>query len=125
MGMRPRLFTLLALTLTVSVLMLEAFAQAADPMVGTWKLSLSKSKFGPDPAPKSATLQVEEDGDTLRVRFALIDSEGKPTNASYSVKRDGKEYPVTVNGIPNAGTVIWRRIDERTTDMITKRAGKE
>jgi hypothetical protein len=35
------------------------------------------------------------------------------------VKKDGKEYPVTVNGVPNAGTMIWRRIDERTTEMIS------
>ena len=73
-------------------------------MVGTWKLSLSKSKFGPDPEPKSAIIQVEEDGDMLRVRVTIIDSEGKPTSFSYSVKKDGKEYPVTVTGVPNAGT---------------------
>jgi hypothetical protein len=123
--MRPRPFTLLAITLAVSVIMLEASAQAADSMVGTWKLSQSKSKFGRDPGPKSATMQVEEDGDMLRVRVASIDSEGKPTNVSYSVKKDGKEYPVTVTGVPNAGTTIWRRIDERTTDMIAKQDGKE
>ena len=29
----------------------------ADPMVGTWKLHLSKSKY--DPGPKSTTLQME------------------------------------------------------------------
>lgn len=43
---------------------------------------------------------------------------------SYSVKKDGQEYPVTVTGVPNAGTTIWR-IEERTTEMITKQDGKE
>jgi len=124
--MRPRPFTLLALTLTVSVLALEASAQAADPMVGTWKLSPSKSTFGAGPAPKSATIQVEQDGDMFRVRVVFVESEGKQTNFSYSVKKDGKEYPVTVTGVPNSnGTTIWRRIDRRTTDMIAKQDGQE
>src|SRR5262245_46948272 len=124
MRMRPRSFTLLALTLTVSVLMLEASAQATDPMVGTWKLSPSKSKFGAAPPLKSATIQVEQDGDMFRVRVASIDSGGKQTDFSYSVKKDGKEYPVTATGVRNA-TTIWRRIDQRTTDMIAKQDGKE
>jgi hypothetical protein len=59
----------------------------------------------------------------LRVRI-VIESDGKPTNVSYSVKKDGKEYPVTVTGVPNAGTTIWRRIDERATDMIANRTGR-
>ncbi len=29
--------------------------QAADPLIGTWKLNLAKSKFSPGPAPKSVT----------------------------------------------------------------------
>jgi hypothetical protein len=109
----------------MSVLMNRASAQAADPMVGTWKLSLSKSTFGPNPRPKGATIQVEEDGGMLHVRVAFTESDGKTNNFSYSVKKDGKEYPVTVNGVPNAGTTIWKRIDERTTDMIAKQDGKE
>jgi hypothetical protein len=123
--MRTRLFTLVAITLAMSVLMLGASGQAADPMVGTWKLNLSKSKFEPGPGPRSTTIQVEEDGDMLRVRVAMIESDGKPTQFGYSVKKDGKEYPVTVNGVPSAGTTIWRRVDQRTTDMIAKQGGKE
>jgi hypothetical protein len=123
--MRTRLFTLVAITLAMSVLMLGASGQAADPMVGTWKLNLSKSKFEPGPGPRSTTIQVEEDGDMLRVRVAMIESDGKPTQFGYSVKKDGKEYPVTVNGVPNAGTIIFRRVDERTTETISKEGGKE
>jgi hypothetical protein len=122
--MRPRRFTLLAIGVAVSVLMNAASAQAADPLVGTWKLSLSKSKLGPDPGLKSAIIQVEEDGDTFRVRLATIDTEGKPATVSYSVKKDGKEYPVSGPSVPN-GTTIWRRIDERTTEMIALQHGKE
>jgi hypothetical protein len=114
---------LLAITLAVSVLMLGAVAQAADPMVGTWKLNLSKSKFDNHPAPKSHTIHVEDDGDMLRVRV-VVESDGPPTNVSYSVKKDGKEYPVTVNGVPNVGTVIWRRVEERTTEIINSEGGK-
>jgi hypothetical protein len=51
--MRTSPFTLLAITLAVSVPMLGAVVQAADPMAGTWKLNLSKSKFDNHPGPKS------------------------------------------------------------------------
>ena len=30
-------------------------AQAADPLVGTWELSIAKSTYNPGPAPRSET----------------------------------------------------------------------
>lgn len=96
---------------------------AADPMVGIWKLNNNKSKFDPAPGPQSQTIKVEESGDDLRVTVETITSDGKPMQFSYTVRKDGKDHPITSSPFADANN--WTRIDERTTDMVAKKNGKE
>lgn len=42
--------------LSVTVMNGRAFAQAADPFIGTWKMNTAKSTFTPGPAPKSGSV---------------------------------------------------------------------
>jgi len=66
--MRSRLGVLLFLAMLVSV---GAWAQN-DPLVGTWKMNLAKSKFSPGPPPKSATIAKIQavDGGSGSLRMA-------------------------------------------------------
>jgi hypothetical protein len=41
------------------------FAQS-NPLIGTWKLNLDKSKFSPGTAPRSGTLNYQQDGQNIR-----------------------------------------------------------
>ena len=50
-----------------AVVCVPAFAQD-NPLVGTWKLDVTKSKFDPGPAPKSLTRTVEAQGDGREIR---------------------------------------------------------
>ncbi len=43
-----------------------AFAQAKDPLLGSWKLNRSKSTYNPGPAPVSRTMKFEVAGDGIR-----------------------------------------------------------
>ena len=104
-----------------------------DPMVGTWKLNLEKSKFTGDyPAPKSETILIEQQPGGVKVTADPVNFRGKPAHVVYSLMFDGKDYPVigapqdSEFGFGNASTdtVAVKRIDARTISVIRKQEGK-
>src|SRR5215475_10775070 len=80
---------------------LSSFAQT-DPIIGTWKLNLAKSKLSPGPPPKSQTLTYEAVGQGVKVTVKGTDAEGKLIDIQSTANYDGKDYPVTGN--PNWDT---------------------
>ena len=79
--------------LFASLLMVPGLVLAADPIVGTWKMNVAKSKFNPGPAPKSSTATYAEDGDWLVLKVDGVSADGKPVTRNSRFKLDGKEYP--------------------------------
>jgi hypothetical protein len=51
----------------IAVAAANVSAQAADPVVGSWKLDIAKSTYKPGPAPKSVTVLVEAAGKGIKV----------------------------------------------------------
>jgi hypothetical protein len=117
--MRPRLGMLLFLTLLVSV----GVQAQNDPLIGTWKLNLTKSKYSLGPPPKSQIIKYEPyGGDGLKITTDGVDAQGNSTHTETSAKFDGKDYPLT--GSPIADTISMKRIDANTTERTYKKAGK-
>ena len=73
----------------------SASAQAADPLVGTWKLDVAESKFSPGPPPKSITVTFEPAGEGVKVTADVVGADDKPTHTTYTGNYDGKDYPIT------------------------------
>jgi hypothetical protein len=72
-----------------------------NPLVGTWKLNLEKSKYSPGPAPRSLTRSFVADGASLINTAEVIDAEGKATKTVFAHIYDGKPHPTTgVAGAP-------------------------
>ena len=95
---------------------------ATDRQAGTWKMNMEKSKFASDmPAPKGETVVIEEQEGGLKVVSNGLNSEGKPTHFEYSVKYDGKEYPLT--GTPAVDAIAITKIDASTIETIRKKNG--
>jgi hypothetical protein len=94
---------------------------ASDPNMGTWKLNEAKSKFAPM-VPKNNTVVYEAAGDNVKVTVDGTDGEGKPTHNEWTGKFDGKDYPLT--GDPSADTRSYKKVDDRTTQLTNKKAGK-
>ena len=118
-----RIFTIIVvvvLALAGSGLMLAQ--GTADPLVGTWKLDPSSSKFSPGPAPKSQTLKYETQGDELKIIADTVNADGTTQHLVYTAKFDGKEYPIT--GDPDRDSTTMKRIDAYTTEVAGKKAGK-
>ena len=95
-------------------------AAAADPFDGTWKLNTAKSKYDPGPAPDSATVTIQTDGATSSVKSETT-FEGKPYTVTYKVTLDGT--PAPLQGSPVADMISVKKIDDRTREMKTTKAG--
>ena len=96
-------------------------AQSSDPLLGTWKLNVAKSKFDPGPAPKAATVKYEAADQGLKV---TVDTDGAagPAHWGYTANFDGKDYPVAGN--PDGDVVALKRITATTTEAAFKKSGK-
>jgi hypothetical protein len=100
-----------------------AFAQAADPQVGTWKLNVAKSKYDPGPAPKSATTTIVAAGAGTKVTANQVLADGTTRHWEYTSAFDGKDSPVTGNN-PDIDMVARTRPNPNTVQSINKKGGK-
>ena len=110
--------------IVVSLFVLSVATWAADdPLVGTWKLYLSKSKYNPGPPPKSRVLKFESAAnDGLKLTNDGVNAKGEKDHTDESFAQDGKEHKVPDS--PDADTRINRRVDANTTETITKKGGQ-
>ena len=100
---------------------------AEDPFVGTWKLNLDKSKFPPSQpgrAVKEETLVIEMNSDDGTVTMKGTREDGSAILVKYSTPLTGG--PVKYDSpLPAGVTVMSKRPDQRTVEMVTMRDGKE
>ena len=109
----------LAAAVFVGMVGAAALAQATNPLIGTWKLNVTKSK-----APfKSGTSVIEAAGKGIKFTVDLIGTDGSKSHWGFSGNMDGKDVPVTGDS-PYGDTVSVTRIDERTLQIAGKYKGK-
>ena len=113
----PRFTAILILGATFFV----GVAMAADPVVGTWKLDVAKSKFSPGPAPASATRVYSESAGGIAFEEKSVGADGKETSV-HAISKANSTYPII--GSPVADTVTAKAVNARTWDFILMRAGK-
>jgi len=95
---------------------------AADNSIGTWKLNIEKSKSTPPRTNPITSLTIVNEAADAGVKVTVTGQlkDGTAINSSYTVKYDGKEYPVP--GAPWDTTSI-RQIDAKTFTSENKKAG--
>ncbi len=96
-------------------------AFAADPVVGTWKLNVAKSKFNPGSELTAGTrVYTEANGlYTLDQKLTGADGKERSNRAQY---RDGKEEKQATGG--PVDTTLGKKIDANTWDFDLKKEGK-
>jgi hypothetical protein len=119
-----RLLQLVAITVLVFSSSAALRAQSS-PLVGTWKLNVTKSKFDPGPGYKSLTRTVEAQGDDVKYSFEGVAADGKPVAYGFSVKFDGKDNPITGSMPSGADTISAKRIDSNHYVATQKKGGKD
>jgi len=117
----------LVLSAVVVCLFASAGSRAEDnPLLGKWKLNVEKSKFTPATAtPKSQTRTVEVDGDSVKYSFEVVGADGKAGSYGFTVKYDGKFYPITGSGAPyGADEISIKKVTSLSYGATLKRGGK-
>jgi hypothetical protein len=100
----------------------QAIAPQSDPLIGTWKLNLSKSKYTPGPAPQSSTMHYEAVGDGFKDTVTGVDAQGRPTTSVFSMIYDGEFRPTT--GVTGYDASAFTRIDDHTILYVRTLRGK-
>jgi hypothetical protein len=97
-------------------------AQAPDPMLGTWKPNVAKSKT----PYKSGTSVIEAvGGDAVKVTADIVAADGTAYRWSWTGKYDGKDVPITGTTPFGAGAVVaLTRVDAHTATIVGKRNGE-
>ena len=110
---------------TVAILALAGSVWAqSDPLIGTWKLNLSKSIYDPGPAPQSLIHQYESAGkDTYKNTRDLVDANGKSSHRELTLVFDGEEHP-RANSPSGLDATMDRRIDAYNLEGMSMRGGK-
>ena len=103
----------------------SAVRAQSNPLVGTWKLNLTKSKYDPGPMPKSLTRTVEANGDGVKYTFAGVAADGTPISYGFSATFDGKDNPVSGSMPSGADTISAKRIDATHYIATLKKGGKD
>lgn len=92
-------------------------AAAADPFIGTWKLSAEKSKYESGGAPSSFVRTYEDRGDgTIFMTTDVTIPQGS-ARAYLVYRRDGKPYPEAAVGADSIRMVTVKQVDARTEDI--------
>jgi len=113
--------TIAKLVIGVAITTIAIFG--ADNSLGSWKRNIEKSKANPPIANpyKSATMIREASGDSVKITSTGMRADGTAVNWSYTVKYDGKEYPVT--GSTQFDTISMKQIDANTFTAIARKKG--
>jgi hypothetical protein len=110
------------LGLAIAAIPQVGFAQS-NPLIGTWKINLAKSKYSPGPQPRSGITVFEAVGQGLRITAEGIDAQGNPTKTDFGViSFDGKSYPVT--GTPAYDASSYKLVNVSTFEYTRTKAGK-
>ena len=96
----------------------------SNPLVGTWKLDIAKSKYDPGPAPRSLTRTVEAQGNGVKYAFEGVAADGKAIVYGFSVQFDGKDNPISGSIPSGADTIAATRTDSSHFVAILKKGGK-
>ena len=111
-----QLFTFLCVIGVLCVVCLGA--QAKDnPRIGTWKM-----KSDATPPPQNLMIYEAYGNGGMRVTVDNTSANGRKAHWTYVTMFDGKDMPV--EGHPSADMTSVKKIDDRTTEIVNKKAGR-
>ena len=97
-------------------------ADAPDPLIGTWKLNLDKSKFAAGNAPKSMTRTYAAAAGGTAMTITGVGPDGSAVNQSATLTYDGKDDAWT--GSTTYDAVSLKKVNGTTVKGELKKDGK-
>ena len=108
------------ISLVLGIWLLCGAAWADDPVIGTWRLNVQKSRYSPGPAPKSQVRTYKAHDGGVQVTIKTVDAEGKTTTVEHPLNYDGKARALT--GSSEADAILLEKIDDYTSEAVLKHA---
>jgi hypothetical protein len=97
---------------------------AADPIAGTWKLNVSKSKtITGRPVPKDAEAVIVVRGDEYEATGTMTSADGKALKGKFTVPVKGGPVNLFGGTTPSISSSM-KRVDKRTLEFTNTRDGK-
>lgn len=93
----------------------------ADPIIGTWKLNVAKSKFAPGGELTAGTRVYTESAGLYTLEQKLTGKDGKERSGKATY-RNGQDVKQDSSDL--ADTTIAKKIDANTWDFDLKKGGK-
>jgi hypothetical protein len=94
----------------------------ASPFTGVWNLNEAKSKIAPGLPKNRVVVYKDAKGGMVNISVDSVDAKGKAGHSEWAGKFDGKDYAVT--GDPTSDTRAYTKVDDRTMNFTSKKAGK-
>jgi hypothetical protein len=112
----PLAFLLFLVTTSVS-------AQNREPLLGTWRLNFTKSKFISGPPPYArVTCKIVPWADGLKVTYDMVGERGGVTHWEWIGKLDGNDY--ALQGNEELVTNAYSRIGDNVYEVVNKVNGR-
>ena len=93
------------------------------PWFGTWQLDAARSTGRTTPSPyKRVITRIEPSSDGLRVTYDMVGTRGGVTHMEWTGRFDSHDYPV--QGVDYVLTNAYRRIDDRSYEILVKVDGR-
>ena len=117
----PSVLLLAGIIMTLAVAGTSLSAQADDPLLGTWRLDLARSRYSPGPPPAAETRIYSREPSGLKGVIRRRHADGREEVIEYGADFD-REYPVS--GTKTYDAVTFKRIDARTAEVVLSHAGR-
>jgi hypothetical protein len=115
------LTSMMLLGLAIAAFPQGSLAQS-NPLIGTWKLNLDKSKLAGPPGQRSSILTYTQDGQNVRAMDQLTDAQGNPATVVMMHIYDGMAHPST--GLSLYDASAYTRVDAKTVIVSRFKSGK-
>ena len=120
---RRNILTATALSLAVvTTSAFPSFAQS-NPLLGTWKVNLEKSKYASGTAPKEQTNTFVQDGSNIKNMGKSVDSQGIARETVLLHIYDGQPHPSTGNPLFDSST--YTKLDDHNIFWSRSKNGKQ
>lgn len=96
-------------------------ATSQDPVLGQWRLDLSKSKYSPGPGPKSETRTYQLTAEGIRAVIVRTHQNGHVDTIEYGADYDSINHVI---GTPDYDAVRLTRINAYVSEATLSHAGK-
>ena len=92
-----------------------------DPIIGQWRLDVSKSQYSPGPGPKSETRTYESTADGIKAVIVRTHRDGRVETIEYGAGYDSVNH---VLGTPDYDAVRLKQINAYVSEATLSHAGK-